>query len=138
MKLAALAVSAAALVVLFLPPAHADECLDKAVSQPDMNACAKKAYTTSDVALNKLYQQILQRLKDDADAKKRLLAAQRAWLAFRDAECHFSASATEGGTVFPMAYGLCLDSLTKARVQDFKLYLSCQEGDASCPLPPGK
>lgn len=129
---------AALMVGLSLPVAYADDCLDKATSQADMTACAQKAYAASDTALNKLYQQILQRLHDDADAKKRLVTAQRAWLGFRDAECHFSASASEGGTVSAMAYGLCLDRLTQARIQNFNSYLSCHEGDADCPVPPGK
>jgi uncharacterized protein YecT (DUF1311 family) len=128
-------------VLLFLPTAYADECLDKATSQAAMNACAEKAYAASDAALNKLYRQIQQRLNDNG-ANKRLVAAQRAWVAFRDAECRFSASDNGGGSqgsVFPMVFNLCLDRLTRKRVEDFKSYLSCgDKGDVSCPGPAGK
>jgi hypothetical protein len=29
----------------------------------------------------------------------------------------------------------CLDALTAKRVEDFKVYLKCEEGDLSCPVP---
>jgi uncharacterized protein YecT (DUF1311 family) len=133
-----LALMVAALVVLFRPIADADECMDKAVAQADMNACAGKAYAAADAELNKLYRQIQERLKDDADTKQRLVAAQRAWAAFRDAECRFSSAAVEGGTVYPTIYGLCLGDLTNRRIDDFKSYLNCRDGDLSCPVPAGK
>lgn len=106
-----------------------------------MSACAAKAYQASDALLNKLFRQIEERLSDDAEAKKRLVVAQRAWVAFRDAECRFSSSDGESGSqysAFPMVYNLCLDGLTKKRVDDFKSYLNCQEGDMSCRTPAGK
>ena len=125
------------LLGLSLPPAHADECMNKATAQADMTQCAAKALRASDVELNKSFQQLQRRFSDDAAAKKRLVAAQRAWLAFRDSECAFSASGVQGGSAFPMIYGLCLDGLTQKRVEAIKGYLSCgdQEGDLSCPTP---
>jgi uncharacterized protein YecT (DUF1311 family) len=122
------------LLGLSFPPALADECMDKATAQADMNQCAAKAFRTSDAELNKSFQQLQRRLSDDA-TRKRLVAAQRAWLAFRDAECAFSAAGVQGGSAYPMTYGLCLDGLTRKRVEAIKVYLSCgdKEGDLSCP-----
>jgi uncharacterized protein YecT (DUF1311 family) len=127
---------AAVLTALSLPAAHADECLDKAVSQAEMSDCARKAHIASDAELNTLYRQIERRLNDDADARRRLVSAQRAWVAFRDAECAFASSS--GGSASPMVHSMCLDDLTRKRVADFKSYLSCgDKGDVSCPVPPG-
>jgi uncharacterized protein YecT (DUF1311 family) len=86
--------------------------------------------------LNVLYEQIKQRLKDDADTTKLLVAAQRAWVTFRDAECKFSTSGVSGGSAYPMVNAECANGLTRKRIDDFKTYLKCEEGDLSCPLPP--
>ena len=53
--------------------------------------CYGNAYKRADAELNILYRQITARLKDDKATAKLLVAAQRAWVAFRDAECNFSA-----------------------------------------------
>lgn len=125
------------LVLLVLAPvsaAHAEACAN-AANQTTLNECASKAYQASDDTLNALYKQIRQRLKNDNDTTRQFVAAQRAWVAFRDAECKFAASGVSGGSIYPMIYAECLDRLTKARVDDFKRYLACQEGDLSCPVP---
>lgn len=124
-----------ALVPLLLAPlAQADECAN-ATTQADMNQCAGRQNQAADKELNTLYQQISQRLKERPQSQKQLINAQRAWVAFRDAECTFSASAVQGGSVYPLIYSNCTTDLTKARVQTFKTYLKCQEGDMSCPVP---
>ncbi|WP_043613284.1 lysozyme inhibitor LprI family protein [Ensifer sp. ZNC0028] len=115
--------------------ARADECAD-ASDQATMNACAGKALKASDAELNALYRQIQGRLKDDAEKTKLLVTAQRAWVAYRDAECDFASSGVAGGSAQPMITLECRDDRTKKRVADFKTYLSCEEGDLSCVLPP--
>jgi len=100
-----------------------------------MNQCASQQHAAADKELNALYQQITNRLKGDPDRKKLLLGAQRSWIAFRDAECKFSASGVEGGSVYPLIYSNCVTELTQARVETFKTYLKCQEGDLGCPVP---
>ncbi len=127
----------AILLVLTSPAARADECLDKADTQVEMNDCAGKALKAADAALNKAYQEILKRLGDDADAKKLLVGAEKAWLAFRDAECAFSSSSSVGGSIHPMIFAECLTVMTERRVADLTAYLHCEEGDLSCPVPAG-
>lgn len=124
----------AALIVFMLSAAHADDCQD-AQDQATMNECAAKSYKASDTELNKLYREIEHRLADDPDTRKLLVSAQRAWVAFRDAECAFSASGVAGGSAYPMIQTMCLDELTQKRVEDFRRYLSCEEGDLSCAVP---
>jgi uncharacterized protein YecT (DUF1311 family) len=126
----------AALVTLVLPAAHADECMDNAESQAAMTQCAAQAYQASDAELNELFHEIRQRLGDDADTRHLLRDAERAWVAFRDAECAFAASAVVGGSAYPMVHDLCLDELTQSRIEQFRQYLDCEEGDMSCPVPP--
>ena len=73
------------------------------------------------------------RLKDNK--AEVLVAAQRAWVAFRDAECAFSASEVCGVTADGMIVAICLDKLTGKGIDDFKDYLKCQEGGLDCPIP---
>ncbi|MFL1524664.1 lysozyme inhibitor LprI family protein [Pseudomonas sp. O230] len=120
--------------LLFTTVAHAVDC-DNAADQATMNQCAVQQNKAADKELNVLYQQITERLKGSPDSKKLLVGAQRAWIGFRDAECKFSASGVEGGSVYPLIYSNCVTDLTKARVEALKTYLKCQEGDLSCPVP---
>lgn len=120
--------------LLFVAVAQADDCAN-AITQGEMNQCAAQESKAADHELNSLYKQITARLKDNPDAKNMLVKAQRAWIGFRDAECEFSASGVEGGSVYPLIYGDCITAQTKARVEAFKTYLKCKEGDLSCPVP---
>lgn len=120
--------------LLFVSIAQADDCAN-ATTQGEMNQCAAQERKAADDELNNLYKQITARLKDNPEARQLLVKAQRAWIGFRDTECNFSASGVEGGSVYPLIYGNCITDLTKARVETFKTYLKCKEGDLSCPVP---
>lgn len=122
------------LAFLSIAPAQAADCAN-ATDQATMTQCADAGFKKSDAELNALYKRIEQRLKDNADTKKLLIAAQRSWVSFRDAECGFATANVAGGTLYPMVYAQCADGLTQARIKDFKAYLSCQEGDTTCPVP---
>lgn len=126
----------AALTLLTLAPSalHAQDC-SSAASQTAMNQCADQAYRTTDAELHAAYKQITARLKDDRDASRLLLAAQRKWLAFRDAQCAFLASGSAQGSVYPLLVMQCREELTRTRVTEFKGYLHCAEGDLRCPVP---
>jgi uncharacterized protein YecT (DUF1311 family) len=126
---------AAAYIGLIVTPAYADQNCGDLTDQTAMNVCSQKAFEKSDGELNKLYKQIQTRLKDDADTTKLLVTAQRAWIAFRDGECSFSSSMVAQGTVYPFVQNSCLDGLTQNRIKDLNGYLSCEEGDMSCPVP---
>jgi uncharacterized protein YecT (DUF1311 family) len=115
--------------------AFAAESCANASNQSAMNQCADKAYRASDAKLNDLYRQIKARLKDDKDTAKMLVSAQKAWVAYRDAECNFASSGVAQGSMYPMTLAGCLDGETQKRIASFKAYLRCQEGDPSCPVP---
>lgn len=122
------------LAVCPVSAAFADDCAN-AQDQATMNECAGKALKKSDAELNAVYKEIEQRLKDDSDTTKLLVTAQRSWVAFRDAECTFSNSRSADGSVYPMIYAMCIDGLTQLRTKQLKVYLNCEEGDMSCPVP---
>lgn len=128
---------AAALAILAAPAATAATDCSNAGTQADMNACAAKAAAAADAELNGVYKEIETRLYDEPDPRKLLIAAEKAWVSFRDAECAFRTSATVDGSIHPTMVSMCLEDLTKARTEQLKVYLKCEEGDLSCPVPPG-
>jgi uncharacterized protein YecT (DUF1311 family) len=115
--------------------AQAKDCANTQ-TQTQMNICAGESAKAADAALNATYAQIKARLKDDASKIQQLTKAQRAWIAFRDAECGFAGSAVEGGSMQPMIVAACHEKMTTNRTRDLRTYLQCEEGDASCPVPP--
>jgi uncharacterized protein YecT (DUF1311 family) len=126
---------ATAIVLIASSSLHAEQVCGDLTNQTEMNVCAGKAFEKSDAELNKLFKQTEGRLKDDADTTKLLITAQRAWVSFRDAECAFSSSMVAQGSVYPFVKNSCLEGLTQSRIKDLKVYLSCEEGDMSCPVP---
>jgi uncharacterized protein YecT (DUF1311 family) len=128
--------AAAVLLALAPLPAVAQDC-GSLPTQTEMSQCAGDAFSAADAALNTLYREMKDRLAGDAATSDLLTKAQRAWLAYRDGECRFASSGVAGGSVYPMIWSACLEGLTRARIADFNAYLSCEEGDLSCPLPPG-
>jgi uncharacterized protein YecT (DUF1311 family) len=121
--------------LLFTSLTHAAVDCANANDQATMNQCAGQDFKVADKELNTVYQQISSRLKNNADSKKLLVSAQRAWIGFRDAECKFSASGVSGGSGYQLIYSNCLTGVTKVRVEALKEYLKCEEGDMSCPVP---
>lgn len=120
--------------MLWVTRANAEDC-GSAATQMDLNLCASDNAKKSDAALNAAYAQIRGRLKGDPATTKLLVAAQRAWVGFRDAECAFSSSGTLGGSMNGMITDECLDTLTKKRLIELNAYLHCGEGDPACPVP---
>lgn len=114
---------------------HAQTNCANASDQAAMSACAERAYQKSDAELNRAYQAVTARLRDNRALSERLASAQRAWVAYRDAECGFSSAGAQGGSVFSMVMSTCLDDLTRARTESLQGYLSCEEGDLACPVP---
>jgi uncharacterized protein YecT (DUF1311 family) len=121
--------------VMLASVASAEECDRNDQTQMGVNICAAADYAASDAKLNAAYSAIMKRLSDNAEARKKLQDSQRAWIAFRDAECKFASSGVEGGSTYPMIHSGCLQGLTDARVTQLGSYLKCEEGDLSCPVP---
>lgn len=126
-----------ALVVIALTlPAAAEEIDCRAPqAQTDMTLCAQADFDAADQRLNALYGEIRQRLTGEDAKLARLREAQRAWIAYRDAECAFRSSAVEGGSAQPMVEAQCRAEKTIGRNAELEAYLDCEEGDMACPLP---
>lgn len=119
------------ILVLSISQALAIDC-QNAVTQLDINQCANSDYKKADTELNRIYKQVL--AKTPATQRSLLKSAQLTWIKYRDADCTFQSSATEGGSVHPMIISACLTHKTEARSAELLSFLNCAEGDLSCPL----
>lgn len=122
------------LAIVPLSAAHADDCAH-ATTQAAMTVCADQAYRKADAEMNTVYRQILGRLKDDRNGTELLVATQKRWLAFREAECARSTSASTQGSIHSMLPSQCRADLTRKRIDELNAYRQCQQGDLSCQVP---
>ena len=109
----------ALLLALMLPlRAEAQTAADcqAAQTQQQLNACASYRYNQADAALNDAWGPAsdFARQINKFDA---LLAAQRAWLTYRDAACEVQASPYDGGSIQPMIRLDCLTEVTQDRTK---------------------
>ncbi|RJT41106.1 lysozyme inhibitor LprI family protein [Mesorhizobium waimense] len=110
-----------------------EECDRSDDSQSMMTICAGTEYQAADAKLNAAYKDLVGR--NDDKTNKLLQTAQRAWVAFRDAECAYTTADSEGGSIHPMEVSQCLTELTDQRIKQLTSGANCQEGDVSCDSP---
>ena len=127
-------VTCASLLFPLTAAAQAD-CFEKAKTQLESNQCADKQYQEADAELNRVYKAILEKYKKDALFIDKLRAAQRAWLAYRDAEIEakYPHAGERGyyGSIFPMCDALYRAQLTEERTRKLREWLDGgEEGDA--------
>lgn len=125
-----------AVVVVTASQAPAEDCTNPQ-TQLALNECAAAALSASEVELGALYEEIRLRLKSYPEEVSLFETAQRDWMAFRDAECDFTAKPVESGSIYPLIFLNCQNELTRDRERQLRSYLSCEEGDLSCPVPSG-
>ena len=99
---------------------------DKGI-QSAMNECAHERFKFADNRLNIVYKNKMKELKKtqeeypNEDATKELVAkyraAQLAWLKYRDAQCEDESYGYYGGSMAPMIYSSCLETLTTDRIK---------------------
>jgi len=104
-----------------------------AQTQADLNDDACATYQKADKKLNAVYQQVLKQHQDDANFTTRLRKAQRAWLAFRDAELEAIYPAAnkqmEYGSIYPTCNCLEQTALINQRIEQLSGWLDAEEGD---------
>ena len=124
--------AAFALVLFAAIPASAQmtNCAS-AQTQTDMNTCAAQQYQKSDAALNQVYDQLKAKLSDPKE-QALLVAAEHAWIAYRDGECAFEINEAAGGSIYPMVQAMCLNNITLVHTAELTRQLNCKEGDSSC------
>jgi uncharacterized protein YecT (DUF1311 family) len=90
----------------------------KATVQMELNECANREFESWDGKLNTAYRAIFK----DADPKGQVLlkAAEKSWISYRDNECAYETSSSEGGSIQPMEYSNCLTAKTRARIAELK------------------
>ncbi|MBS0470513.1 MAG: DUF1311 domain-containing protein [Proteobacteria bacterium] len=113
----------------FASPAFAAGC-DTAPNQNLANTCAEDAYKAVTAKINAIYKRVL--AKYDPEGQALLRQSERAWIAYRDAECAFRNSGNAGGSIWPMVHFGCLTALTEARIKDLEAAENCEPGDLSC------
>ena len=93
------------------------EC-EHAATTSAMRACENFHYNTAQRELNDEYQSLMRHL--DISQRRKLQAAQRAWLRFRDTNTEFQASLAQGGTLAPLIKIVSLTEMTQARASELK------------------
>lgn len=107
-------------------------CFEKARTQKELNECAAADLSQADAELNQVYQRVLSRHADEPDAVTRIRKAQRAWIAFRDAEMEAlfpESKRAQRGSSFEMCRLFQLTKLTQERTSELKTMLERREGD---------
>ena len=104
---------------------------DNAMAQFEFNACAYKEFERADAAMNAQWKVTAARMKKiDAEFDRTqdnrpghfdtLIAAQRAWLTYRDQHCASEGYTMRGGSAEPMVISGCQTQLTDARTKQLK------------------
>jgi uncharacterized protein YecT (DUF1311 family) len=116
--------------------ARADDkinCKSQDLNQMQLDQCAGQDFTAADAKLNALYKVMIS--KYDATNGALLKASERAWLAYRDAQCDFATNGTAGGTINSMMDTMCRTTQTNARIKELNAQLHCEEGNLDCNAP---
>lgn len=121
-----------ALLVLFAiadHPAAAEDAIDcdNASSTVEMNFCSDEAFQEADAKLNAVYKKVLAHIAEadlekpyDRDSwEKAMRESQRAWVAFRDADCKGAVPMEwSGGSGTSAAVNGCMTEKTEARTKE--------------------
>ena len=89
-------------------------CADVVVTS-DLVACLIKAGEAADAKLNTAYKEVRGRL--DGTELKQLVATQRLWIQYRDANCTAERELYGGGTGGPPTFLACIEAMTRARTK---------------------
>lgn len=98
-------------------------------NQMEMNQCAADDYAAADKKLNATWKKLMAQFKDDKTATAKLKAAQKAWIAFRDAEIAAQFACDEGdirvcwGSIYPMLVNGELQAMTETRTERLQKYI---------------
>ena len=105
-------------------------------TQAEMNDCAATEAKRADAALNEAYKELLRKVKENDIATRKLVAAEKAWIVFRDAELAAEWPIAEGespnllyGSVHPLCYYNERATMTWERVKTLKDLMRNDEGD---------
>jgi uncharacterized protein YecT (DUF1311 family) len=94
-----------------------------------INECALIEQKQVEAKLNAVYQRVMKHLGQPdsetdkyAETKAALLAAQRAWVKFREADCHAMYLHYQGGTIRGVIYITCMQSHAESRIKELERF----------------
>ncbi len=110
------------------------DCANPVVQQ-ELNYCAAQEFHEADAQLNAQWQvttaemhRVDEATQPHSDGRPgyfvQLLAAQRAWLAYRDAQCDSEGYLARGGSAEPMLVAGCRAALTRERTDELRSMIS--------------
>lgn len=119
--------SATFVAFIFMPAAAQDvpDC-ENQMDQSTMTQCAGLDFEKADAELNRVWPEVKRGAQEsDAGSGKTeyldaLMASQRAWLAYRDAECIWQGFEAHGGSMEPMLVNACLADMTSKRIKELQ------------------
>jgi len=107
-------------------------CNQKARTQAEMNACANQEAARADAERNRLYDRLLSAATTQPEAATKIKAAEKAWLAYRDAyiEEMYPAADKQAayGSIYPMEAEMLRAKLTGQHVAALKEVLQQYQG----------
>jgi uncharacterized protein YecT (DUF1311 family) len=114
---------------LFGLPAFAQDVdCENQITQLDMNMCSYQEWEAADAVLNETYADTLATVQardgeyapEGPSEEDRLRRAQRAWVAFRDANCDVAGYQMRGGSAEPLLINICLRQMTEDRIAELQ------------------
>ncbi|GGE73229.1 lysozyme inhibitor LprI family protein [Sphingomonas prati] len=121
-------------LLMALAAATAGNCGDKP-NQTAMTMCQRAVAAQADANLNRIWKQAYAAMQQadrtlsmgvntsEPGYAAALLASQRAWLAFRNAECRIESYEWRGGTMQPFTASQCLAEVTRQRTAQLRAML---------------
>ena len=97
-------------------------------NQSELNVCAYEDYQAADKKLNETWKNLMTKFKAEKTATAKLKAAQKAWIAFRDADVDAKFACEEGdascwGSMESMLRSAELRDMTEARTAQLQKYI---------------
>lgn len=87
------------------------DCQKNASSQLQLNQCAGQELARADAEMNRIYQRLLAKVKNNTVAVRKIRSAQRAWLAFRNAHLEAVYPHADKQAEYGSAYAMCVAEL---------------------------
>jgi len=115
----------AVVVLCAATAAHALDCAN-AVSTVDMNDCAAQEQQQVEKQLNEVYRRVLAetpaKVGGAAKPKDRLVAAQRLWVRFREADCKAVLDLWSDGSIRNLQYLGCMREHAQVRIKQLESF----------------
>jgi len=128
MRFQLLAMILAPAFVLAAQSPERTSCMAVARTTTEMHKCVDEEAIRADAELNRVYQELLSRAAKNAEAVRKIRAARRAWIGFRDAHVAsvFPSDDKQGqyGSIYPVCVVEILADLTRQRTAMLRAMLS--------------